>query len=211
MGTRPAGSVPNAPCRKEIWETPGCPDGLRVDEAVTLAHKGGIGVKAMAVKAVGWARSFPVSEGVRAAREWTAGHLESLPWSGSVADTAYSVLVCVSELVTNAHLHAVAPAHLVLTWDGRCLHVSVADGDPRLPRPRDLEADAGATSGRGLGIVNALADSLDVHASHGGKAITACFRPAGGPDPHAQAPDAEDAQTRGPDREGPHVEGPDGV
>ncbi|MFD5146922.1 ATP-binding protein [Streptomyces sp. NPDC058401] len=145
----------------------------------------------MAVRAVGWARSFPVAEGVRAAREWTADHLESLPWSGSADDPVYSVLVCVSELVTNAHLHAAGTAHLVLTWDGCCLHVSVADADPRLPRHRDPDADAGATSGRGLGIVTALADSLDVHASHGGKAITACFRPGGGPDPHAQPPRPE--------------------
>lgn len=145
---------------------------------------------AVAVKAVGWARSFPVSQGVRAAREWSAGHLTSLPWSGAVSDTVYSVLVCVSELVTNAHLHAVGTAHLVLTWDGRCLHVSVADGDPRLPRSRGPDAGSDATSGRGLGIVTALADSLDVHACHGGKAITACFRPGGGPDPHADDPGA---------------------
>ncbi|MET9887318.1 ATP-binding protein [Streptomyces sp. NPDC006430] len=138
----------------------------------------------MAVRAVGWARSFPVSEGVRAAREWTAGHLASLPWNGSAADTVHSVLLSVSELVTNAHLHAAATAHLVLTWDGHCLHVSVADADPRLPGSREPDADEGATSGRGLGIVTALADSLDVHTCHGGKAITACFRPTGGPDPH---------------------------
>ncbi|MCX5409590.1 ATP-binding protein [Streptomyces sp. NBC_00335] len=147
----------------------------------------------MAVKAVGWARSFPVSQGVRAAREWTAGHLASLPWSDSAADTGYSVLVCVSELVTNAHLHAVGTAHLVLTWDGSCLHVSVADADPRLPRHRKPAADPDATSGRGLGIVTALADSLDVHACHGGKAITACFRPGGGPDPHAREPWARES------------------
>ncbi|MFI5868003.1 ATP-binding protein [Streptomyces sp. NPDC051546] len=142
----------------------------------------------MAVKAVGWARSFPVAEGVRAAREWTADHLASLPWGESADDPVYSVLICVSELVTNAHLHAAGTAHLVLTWDGCCLHVSVADADPRLPRHRDPDADASATSGRGLGIVTALADSLDVHACHGGKAITACFRPGGGPDPHALTP-----------------------
>ncbi|MEU9305372.1 ATP-binding protein [Streptomyces sp. NPDC048269] len=142
----------------------------------------------MAVKAVGWARSFPIAEGVRAARQWTAGHLASLPWNGSAADTVHSVLLCVSELVTNAHVHAVGTAHLVLTWDGYCLHVSVADADPWLPSPREPDADEGATSGRGLGIVTALADSLDVHACHGGKTITACFRPAGGPDPHAAHP-----------------------
>lgn len=157
-------------------------------------------MKRMAVKAVGWARSFPVSEGVRAAREWTAGHLASLPWSGSVADTVYSVLICVSELVTNAHLHAVGTAHLVLTWDGSCLHVSVADADPRVPPYREPDAGAEATSGRGLGIVTTLADSLDIHASHGGKAITACFRPGGGPDPHEPEPrrTRESRRTREP-------------
>ncbi|MEU6298913.1 ATP-binding protein [Streptomyces erythrochromogenes] len=129
-----------------------------------------------------------MSEGVRAARQWTAAHLATLPWNASAADTVHSVLLCVSELVTNAHLHAVGTAHLVLTWDGSCLHVSVADADPRLPRARNTGADAQATSGRGLGIVTALADSLDVHACHGGKAITACFRPAGGPDPHGVDP-----------------------
>lgn len=139
----------------------------------------------MAVRAVGWARSFPVAQGVRAARQWTQEHLASLPWEVSATDTEYSVLLCVSELVTNAHLHAAGTAHLVLTWDGTCLHVSVADGDPQLPSPREPDSDRGATGGRGLGIVTALADSLDVHACHGGKAITACFRPGGGPDPHA--------------------------
>ncbi|MFC6131489.1 MULTISPECIES: ATP-binding protein [Streptomyces] len=146
-------------------------------------------MRTLAVKAVGWARSFPVSRGVRAARQWTAEHLASLPWDDSATDTAHSVLVSVSELVTNAHLHAAGTAHLVLTWDGSCLHVSVADSDPRLPEPRepDADADTGATSGRGLGIVTVLADSWDIHACHGGKAITACFRPrrAG---PHAGPP-----------------------
>lgn len=143
-------------------------------------------MRALAVKAVGWARSFPVSRGVRAARQWTAWHLASLSWDNSAADTVHSVLLTVSELVTNAHLHAACTAHLVLTWDGSCLHVSVADSDPRLPSPR--AADAGATGGRGLGIVATLADSWDVHTFHGGKAITACFRPRGGPAPHTGRP-----------------------
>ncbi|MFE5538444.1 ATP-binding protein [Streptomyces sp. NPDC056492] len=160
-------------------------------------------MSALSVKAVGWARSFPVSRGVRAARQWTAGHLASLPWDESAADTVHSVLLSVSELVTNTHLHAAGTAHLVLTWDGRCLHVSVADSDPRLPaaRPADAEADAGATSGRGLGIVTTLADSWDIHACHGGKAITACFRPYGGADPHTgAAADRDGGMNRGMDR-----------
>ncbi|MFI5671894.1 ATP-binding protein [Streptomyces sp. NPDC051704] len=153
-------------------------------------------MSALSVKVVGWARSFPVSRGVRAARQWTAAHLASLPWNDSAADTVHSVLLSVSELVTNAHLHAAATAHLVLTWDGRCLHVSVADSDPRLPGPGQADAGAGATSGRGLGIVTALADSWDIHASHGGKAITACFRPHAGSGPHTGPPDDRDGPCR---------------
>ncbi|GAA1589148.1 ATP-binding protein [Streptomyces globosus] len=137
------------------------------------------------VRAVGWARSFPVSRGVRAAREWTAEHLESVPWDEDTRrEATYSVLLTVSELVTNSHRYAGGSARLVLTWDGSCLHVSVADDDPRMPRMRPPDADLGATSGRGLGIVSAVADSCDVHAVHGGKAVTACFGPRGGPGPH---------------------------
>ncbi|MFI5828048.1 ATP-binding protein [Streptomyces sp. NPDC051578] len=136
------------------------------------------------MRAVGWARSFPVSNGVRAARQWTAQHLASLDWAADAPDTVHSILLSVSELVANAHVHAAETAHLVLTWDGYCLHVSVADADPRLPRPR--EADESATSGRGLGIVDALADTMDVHACHGGKAISACFHPPGIDDPHGE-------------------------
>ncbi|MFF5446308.1 ATP-binding protein [Streptomyces sp. NPDC012888] len=148
----------------------------------------------MGMRAVGWAHSFPVAEGVRAARRWTADHLETLPWTREAPDTLHSVLLAVSELVTNAHVHAASTARLVLTWDGDCLHVSVADADPHLPRPR--QAAAGATSGRGLGIVDALADTVDVQRCPRGKAVTACFRPPAGP------PEA-DGQAEGGHGEGP--------
>ncbi|MFJ4776664.1 ATP-binding protein [Streptomyces sp. NPDC088762] len=139
----------------------------------------------MPVRAVGWARSFPVHLGVREARRWCLEHLNTLPWTKSAPDTVHSILLTVSELVTNAHVHAHSSAQLVLTWDGRCLHVSVADDDPQLPAPR--QASARATSGRGLAIIDALADEWDAHAFHGGKAITACFHPPQRPSPHAGA------------------------
>lgn len=132
----------------------------------------------MELRAVGWAHAFPVANGVRAARVWTAGHLASLDWARDAPDTVHSVLLAVSELVTNAHVHAASTAHLVLTWDGRCLHVSVADADPTPPRPR--EAGERATSGRGMGIVDALADAWEVHPGDHRKTITACFRPPEG-------------------------------
>ncbi|MGW5848922.1 ATP-binding protein [Streptomyces sp. NPDC055254] len=130
---------------------------------------------------MGWAKSFPVSRGASEARRWTLEHLDSLKWSADAPDTVHSILLTVSELVTNAHLHAGSSAQLVLTWDGRCLHVSVADSDPFLPAPRD--ASSAATSGRGLAIIDALADAWDAHAFHGGKTITACFRPLDDPEP----------------------------
>ncbi|MGW0467901.1 ATP-binding protein [Streptomyces sp. NPDC003027] len=130
----------------------------------------------MAVKAMGWAHSFPVSGGVRAGRHWTRGHLAALPWAAEEPETVDAVVLTVSELLTNAHVHANSDAHLVLTWDGDCLHVSVHDDDSTLPRPRDPDADE--VSGRGVGIVQALADDWGMRCQRHGKMVSACFRPA---------------------------------
>ncbi|MFP8885259.1 ATP-binding protein [Streptomyces mangrovi] len=131
------------------------------------------------LRAVGWARSLPVASGVRAAREWARGHLESLGWTGSAPETVDAVLLTVSELVTNAHVHAHSAAQLVLTWDNRCLHVSVRDSSADLPAPRSPSAER--TSGRGMFLVDALADEWEARPCTGGKAVTACFRPPGRP------------------------------
>ncbi|MFF0205217.1 ATP-binding protein [Streptomyces sp. NPDC005017] len=130
----------------------------------------------MTVKAMGWAHSFPMSQGVRAGREWTRGRLESLPWSTARPDTVDAIVLAVSELITNAHVHAHSDAHLVLTWDGDCLQVSVHDEDPALPRQRDPKPDA--PSGRGVAIVRRLADEWGARCQRHGKTVTACFRPA---------------------------------
>ncbi|MEU0212379.1 ATP-binding protein [Streptomyces canus] len=131
----------------------------------------------MAVKAMGWAHSFPMSEGVRVGREWTRRRLESLPWTAAEPDTVDAIVLAVSELITNAHIHAHSDAHLVLTWDGDCLQVSVHDEDPSLPRQR--EPEQGAVSGRGVSIVRKLADEWGTRCQRHGKTVTACFRPAG--------------------------------
>ncbi|MEU6840496.1 ATP-binding protein [Streptomyces sp. NPDC046716] len=127
------------------------------------------------LRAVGWARSLPISSGVKAARDWTRGHLEDLEWSRSAPDTVDAVLLTVSELVTNTHIHARSTAQLVLTWDGECLHVTVHDNSPQMPRPR--ESDEEATGGRGLLLIDALADTWQAHECPRGKDVTACFRP----------------------------------
>ncbi|MGW3156435.1 ATP-binding protein [Streptomyces sp. NPDC001089] len=151
----------------------------------------------MAVKAMGWAHSFAVSGGVRAGRHWTRDHLRSLPWAAEEPDMADAVVLCVSELLTNAHVHAHSDAHLVLTWDGDCLHVSVHDEDPTLPRER--EPRTGATSGRGMGIVGALADGWSMKCQRHGKTVTACFRPTA------------DQQQKGDAAHTPHGPAPSGI
>lgn len=131
------------------------------------------------LRAVGWARSLPVAGGVKTAREWARGHLESLGWTESAPKTVDAVLLTVSELVTNAHVHAHSAAQLVLTWDNRCLHVSVRDSSADLPAPHSPSVER--TSGRGMFLVDALADEWEARACTGGKAVTACFRPPGRP------------------------------
>jgi anti-sigma regulatory factor (Ser/Thr protein kinase) len=116
-----------------------------------------------------------MNQGVRAGREWTRSRLETLPWSATEPDKVDAVVLAVSELITNAHIHAHSDAHLVLTWDGDCLQVSVHDEDPSLPRQRDPEP--GEPSGRGVAIVHQLADEWGTTCQRHGKTVTACFRP----------------------------------
>ncbi|MEU5091618.1 ATP-binding protein [Streptomyces sp. NPDC021356] len=150
-------------------------------------------VSGASVRAVGWARSLPVASGVRAARHWAREHLDSLGWTTTDPETADAVVLTVSELVTNAHVHAHSSAQVVMTWDQRCLHVSVHDSSPKMPVPRP--PSTGRTGGRGMFLVDALADTWQAHPCPHGKTVTACFRPpAPDPDdaPHAGAPGGDD-------------------
>ncbi|GHH44267.1 two-component sensor histidine kinase [Streptomyces candidus] len=131
----------------------------------------------MSMRAVGWAKTFPMSGGVREGRKWTREHLAQLPWYETSPDTADAVVLTVSELITNAHLHAHSDAQLVLTWDSRCVHVTVHDDVGGVPQPVRRAPSLAATSGRGISIVDALADSWETHEQQHGKAVTACFVP----------------------------------
>ncbi|MFE6229261.1 MULTISPECIES: ATP-binding protein [unclassified Streptomyces] len=134
------------------------------------------------LRAVGWARSLPMGSGVKTARDWTREHLASLGWDRTAPDVADSVVLTVSELVTNAHVHARSDAQLILTWDEECLHVTVHDSSPVVPEQR--RPDDGALGGRGLILVDALADDVRTRPCPHGKDVTACFRPS--------APDRDD-------------------
>ena len=127
------------------------------------------------LKAVGWARSLPISSGVKTARDWTREHLAALGWDRRAPDLLDSVVLTVSELVTNAHVHARSDAQLILTWDEECLHVTVHDASSRVPARR--HPDDEALSGRGMLLIGALADDWEARPCPRGKDVTACFRP----------------------------------
>ncbi|MFE5405602.1 ATP-binding protein [Streptomyces sp. NPDC056580] len=127
------------------------------------------------LRAIGWARPLPISTGVREARDWTRTHMNALGWERRAPDLVDSVVLTVSELVTNAHVHAHSTAQLILTWDEECLHVTVHDASPQLPEQR--HSDDGARGGRGLLLVDALADDWQVRRCARGNDVTACFQP----------------------------------
>ncbi|MGV9849832.1 ATP-binding protein [Streptomyces sp. NPDC003442] len=88
------------------------------------------------------------------------------------ADRVDEALMVISELVTNAILHALPPAVLRLSWtecEGRAgLRIEVTDGGPI---PADQRADEDIEPdehGRGLGIVTALSSRHGSHTCHEG-------------------------------------------
>ena len=98
---------------------------------------------------------------------------------------AEDVDLVVSELITNALLHtglgpggAPTPVRLELELAGKALTCRVVDSSPLPPQPE--EADHDAESGRGLILVEALADAWDWEEQPEGKAVWARFLlPAG--------------------------------
>ena len=131
-------------------------------------------VEGSSLRAVGWARALPLNSDVKTARDWAREHLEALGWTETAPETADAVVLTVSELVTNAHRHAHSSAQLVMTCDEECLHVSVHDNSSDLPTPR--EADTEQLGGRGMFLVDAVADEWESHPCPHGKSVSACFR-----------------------------------
>ncbi|MEU5276212.1 ATP-binding protein [Streptomyces asoensis] len=75
-----------------------------------------------------------------------------------------------SELVTNALVHTDDDALLTATVSPSGLRVEVRDSAAHRPRPRVPGADE-ATHGRGLVLVESLADTWGVRAQGGGKVV----------------------------------------
>lgn len=101
----------------------------------------------------------------RVARDVVARALER--WG--VPQARDTVVLLVSELVTNAVLHAQAAPEMYLYWNGQSVRVEVSDADQRQPirQPRPgLE-----TAGRGLGLVEDLSTSWGTYLDQGRKVV----------------------------------------
>jgi anti-sigma regulatory factor (Ser/Thr protein kinase) len=96
----------------------------------------------------------------RQARDWLGGPLRAGPCA-AIADDA---LLCLSELVGNAHRHTRIPAIPVRAFlTGRSVHVDVRDDRPEpLPVPPPGRLPEFGERGRGLTILEGCADSWGV-------------------------------------------------
>jgi PAS domain S-box-containing protein len=110
-------------------------------------------------------------------------HVAELLEAGPLAELADTASLLVSEVVTNAVLHAATDIVLSCTVDGTSVCIEVRDGSPVAPSPRPY--DATATTGRGLGMVELLADEWGVDADERGKAVWFLLA---GPDAGSTAP-----------------------
>lgn len=88
------------------------------------------------------------------------------------------VALVVSELVTNAVVHGEGPPELRLRWQGPSLLVEVHDDSVLLPHVQPLD-DAPAVSGRGMALVDLVADAWGTHLDPtGGKTVWALVTPS---------------------------------
>lgn len=107
------------------------------------------------------------------AREWLAAALDG--WPARSVDTAR---LLVSELVTNAVLHARTEIHLRYRVQGTRARVEVADGRRDGPLPKRYAPDS--PTGRGLRLVSGLASEWGVTRSSEGKIVWFVVTPESG-------------------------------
>jgi anti-sigma regulatory factor (Ser/Thr protein kinase) len=108
-------------------------------------------------------RPVPASAGL--ARRFVCSTLSG--WGRD--DVTDDVTLLVSELVTNAMLHARSDIALVVVAERGRLRVEVQDGSPVPPSPRVAGADA--MSGRGMALVETLSAEWGVRRVTGGKGV----------------------------------------
>ncbi|MEU6141636.1 ATP-binding protein [Streptomyces sp. NPDC047081] len=116
-----------------------------------------------------YARDRRSAPAARHFTRWTLHYWGLAEWT-----RADDLLLCVSELVTNALLHGVPPGRRLLfrlKYDGEVVRIEVHDSGTGVPRVAD-DADEG---GRGLLLVSALADKWGVGRRDPGKVVWAEF------------------------------------
>ncbi|WP_432512970.1 ATP-binding protein [Kineococcus sp. SYSU DK001] len=112
----------------------------------------------------------------RAARHFVADWCIAEGVIGDVVDT---LLLLTAEVVTNAVLHGRSEVVLRVGRHGSRVRVGVADENTRLPLRR--ESDPEALNGRGMALVEALADAHGVEVGALGKTVWFDVTTAAGP------------------------------
>lgn len=100
----------------------------------------------------------------RQARQFVAEHATDLD-----GDSSDAAALCASELVTNSVLHARTTIVLGVTVGSDRVLVTVADGSAARPEP--APPDDERPSGRGLVLVDAVAQEWGVHDEEDGKTV----------------------------------------
>jgi serine phosphatase RsbU (regulator of sigma subunit)/anti-sigma regulatory factor (Ser/Thr protein kinase) len=109
----------------------------------------------------------PLPEAVKPARDWARGQLAD--WEVPV-EQEFSVVTGLSELVTNAVLHAATDAHVTLDLDDHRVTVTVTDtGSVGAPSPGS--GDLISARGRGLGLVRSISDAFGTHRTATGSTV----------------------------------------
>jgi PAS domain S-box-containing protein len=123
-------------------------------------------------------------------------HVRGLLESTGREDLIETAVLLVSEVVTNALLHAGTDIDVAAVLDDSGLRIEVSDGSPHLPSRRRYAATSG--TGRGLLMLEALVDDWGVSQHPGGK--TVWFRISG---PDNALPDDSEPRTDQPGAPGP--------
>jgi anti-sigma regulatory factor (Ser/Thr protein kinase) len=106
-----------------------------------------------------------LTESVPAARRFVMEALTGLDAAGACDD----VVMLVSELATNAVIHARTPYTIVLSREGNTVRVGVHDLSAVIPRRRAYGLDA--TTGRGLRLVASISSAWGIEVENGGKVV----------------------------------------
>lgn len=120
----------------------------------------------------------PEAASVPAARRFTTEAVRDL---GGAAAAASEAQLLVSELATNAVLHAGTPIRLSILRDDSSIRVEVRDDDPSLPETNGTMPPPTATGGRGILLVEAIAQAWGVNHNEKGKTIWFELAPEGLP------------------------------